>query len=155
MPDPNIGAVDPQAFNAVLRGFRVDKAAAALPQTATGTLFTVTGGRIAVQAILGEVTVALGATATNGKLLSTPASGTAVDLCAVLAIASKEVGTLFGITGLFSDAMVGANAGAGVLPRNPIVIPVGTIGFNTSANDTGSVKWTLWYVPLDDGARAA
>jgi hypothetical protein len=150
----NPALVDPQAFTSVIHGFRVDKAAATLPQTATQNLFTVAGGRIAILGILGQVTVVLGATATNGKLLSTPTVGTAVDICAVLAIASKEAGTLFGITGIFGDAMVGANAGATVLQQRPVVVPAGVIGFNCSANNTGSTKWTLWYVPLDVGATA-
>lgn len=139
----------------LLFGRKVDRDTAALPQTATGSLFSVSGGRILLTSIVGEVTTALGATLTNAKLVSTPTTGTAVDLCAVLAVASKEAGTLFGITGLFSDAMVGANAGAGVIPRNPVVIPVGNIGLNTSANDTGSVKWSVTYIPLDDGASVA
>lgn len=136
----------------LLYGQKVDRATATLPQTATGALFNVTGGRILLKSIVGEVTTILGATATNAKLVSTPTTGTAVDLCAVLAIASKEVGTLFGITGLFSDALVGANAGASVAPRNGVVIPIGSIGLNTSANNTGSVKWSITYVPLDNGA---
>lgn len=148
----NPALVDPQAFTSVLFGFRVDKAAATLPQTATQSLFTVAGGRIAILGLVGEVTTVLGATATNGKLLSTPTVGTAVDICAVLAIASKEAGTLFGITGIFGDAMVGANAGASILPQRAVVVPAGVIGFNTSANNTGATKWTLWYVPLDLGA---
>lgn len=140
------------AYTELLRGVAVDRAAATLPQTATGALFTITGGRILVLAIVGEVTVVLGATATNAKILSTPTTGTAVDLCAVAAIASKEAGALFGITGTFGDAMVVANAGATVLPDRPIVVPIGAIGLNTSANNTGSVKWTLRWLPLDSAA---
>jgi hypothetical protein len=151
----NPSLVDPQAFTSVIMGFRADKAAANLPQTATGTLFTVAGGRVAMIGLLGEVTTVLGATATNAKILHTPTVGTAVDLCAVLAIASKEAGTLFGITGIFADAMVGANAGATVLQQRPVVLPAGTLGLNTSANDTGQTKWTIWYVPLDDGATVS
>lgn len=155
MPYVNPGSVDPQSFGAVLLGFRADKAAATLPATATQTLFTVAGGRIAVLGLLGEVTTILGAVATNAKIISTPTVGTAVDLCAVLAIASKELGTLFGITGIFSDALVGANAGSTVLCQRPVVVPIGVIGLNTSATDTGATKWTMWYVPLDDGATVS
>lgn len=136
-------------------GIKVDRATATLPQTATGNLFSIAGGRVLLTSIVGEVTTVLGATATNAKLVSTPTTGTAVDLCAVLAIASKEVGTLFGITGLFSDAMVGANAGASVAPRNGVILPIGNLGLNTSANDTGSVKWSVTYIPIDDGASMA
>lgn len=143
---------DPVAFRKALFGLKVERAAANLPQTATGTLFTVSVGRILLTNIVGEVTTVLGGTVTSAKLLHTPTVGTAVDLCAALAVTSKEQGTLLGITGLFSDAMVGANAGAGVAPRNPVVLPIGNLGLNTTANDTGQVKWTLLYVPLDDGA---
>ncbi len=146
--NPNL--CDPQSFASVILGYRVDKAAATLPATATQNLFTVAGGRITLLGLLGEVTTALGATATNAKIISTPTVGTAVDLCAVLAVASKEAGTLFGITGILSEAMVGANAGATILQQRPVVVPAGVIGLNTSATDTGATKWTAWYVPLDE-----
>lgn len=133
-------------------GTKVDRATATLPQTAQGALFTVSGGRVLITSIVGQVTTVLGATATNASLVANPTTGTDVALCAVLAVASKEAGTLFGITGLFSDALVGANAGATVLPRNPVVVNVGTIDLLTSASNTGSVKWSITYVPLDDGA---
>lgn len=139
----------------ILLGSKVDKATAALPQTAAGTLFTVTGGRILLTSIVGEVTTVIQTQANNTKLVATPTTGTAVDICAVLDISAKEVGTLFGITGLFSDALVGANAGATVLPRNPVVIPIGTIKLNCAASNTGSVKWSVTYVALDDGASVA
>lgn len=136
-------------------GQKVDKATAALPQTAAGTLYTVTGGRILLTGIVGEVTTVIQTQANNTKLKSVPTVGTTVDLCAVLDISAKEVGTLFGITGLFSDALVGANAGAGVLPRNPVVVPIGTIKLDCAASNTGSVKWSLTYVALDDGATVS
>lgn len=148
----NPSLVEPQAFTSVMLGFRVDKASATIPQTATQNLFTVAGGRVAILGLLGEVTTVIGATLTNAKLISTPTVGTAVDLCAVLAIASKEAGTLFGISGIFADALVGANAGASILPQRPVVVPVGVVGLNTSASTTGATKWACWYVALDEGA---
>lgn len=48
--------------------------------------------------------------------------------------------------------MLGANAGATVLPRNPVVVPAGTIDLDCAASNTGSVKWSLFYWPLDPGA---
>ena len=100
----------------ILLGTKVDRATANLPQTTQSALFTVTGGRILVTSIVGEVTTVIQNQANNTKLVANPTTGTDVDLCAVLSITAKEVGTLFGITGLFSDALVGANAGATVLP---------------------------------------
>jgi hypothetical protein len=139
----------------ILLGQKVDRAAAALPQTAAGSLFTVTGGRIAVTSIVGEVTTVIQTQANNTKLQSVPTVGTTVDLCAVLDITAKEVGALFGVTGLFSDALVGGTAGATVLPRNPVIVPIGAIKLNCAASNTGAVKWSITYIPLDDAASVA
>jgi hypothetical protein len=139
----------------LLFGQKIDRAAAALPQTTAGTLFTVTGGRILLTSIVGQVTTVIQTQANNTKLQSVPAVGTAVDLCAVLDISADEVGCLYGISGLFSDAMVGANAGAGVAPRNPLIIPAGAIKLSCAASNTGAVKWSVTYVPLDSGASVA
>src|SRR5689334_16854453 len=100
MPFVNAALVDPQSFASVRLGFRVDKTAATLPASATQNLFTVAGGRILLMGIFGEVTTVIQTQACNAKLISTPTVGTAVDLCAVLNITAKEVGALFGITGL-------------------------------------------------------
>lgn len=139
----------------ILLGTKVDRATANLPQTTQSALFTITGGRILLTSIVGEVTTIIQTQANNTKLVGNPTTGTDVDICAVLSITAKEVGTLFGITGLFSDALVGANAGAGVLPRNPVVIPVGTLDLSCAASNTGQVKWSITYVPLDDNASVA
>lgn len=136
-------------------GFRVNKASATLPATATQDLFVVSTGRILLTGIIGEVTTVVQAQACNTKLIATPTVGTAVDLCAVLSITGDEVGCLYGITGTFATAMVGANAGATVWPSFGIVIPVGVIGLNTAATNTGATKWTMTYLPIDDGASVA
>lgn len=133
----------------------VNKASATLPATATQDLFVITGGRILLTGIVGEVTTIVQAQACNTKLISTPTVGTAVDLCAVLSITGDEVGCLYGITGTFATAMVGANAGATVWPTLGIVIPIGVIGLNTAATNTGATKWSMTYLPIDDGASVA
>jgi len=143
------------SYTKLMFGLHVARATATLPQTTQGSLFTVSGGRIALTAIIGEVTVIIQTQANNTKLIANPTVGTDVDLCAVLSITADEVGTLYGITGLFSDALVGAAAGATVIPRNPVIIPEGTIDLHCAASNTGAVKWDLWYVPLDTGASVA
>lgn len=137
---------------AILFGQKVDRATAALPQTTQSALFTVSGGRVLITSIVGEVTTVIQTQANNTKIVSNPTTGTDVDLCAVLDITADQVGCLYGITGLFSDAMVGANAGATVVPRNAVVVPAGTIDLSCAASNTGSVKWSVTYVPLDNGA---
>ncbi len=144
---------DGDAVQAVTMGKQVSKATAALAATSTVDLFTIAGGRVVIHAIIGEVTTVVQSQETLCKLISTPTTGTAVDLCIASDLTGDEAGCLYGITGLFSEALVGSAAGATVAPRNPIVLPIGTIGFaNGSAVNTGSVKWDVYYTPLDSGA---
>lgn len=133
-------------------GLKVSRATAALPQSTAAALFTVATGRVLVTAIIGQVTTVIQTQTNNAKLIANPTTGTDVDLCATLNISADEVGCLYGITGLFSDALVGANAGAAPFPRNGIVVPPGTIDLSCSASSTGSVKWDLYYIPLATGA---
>ena len=135
-----------------LQGIHVARAAAAIPTEAAEALFTIAGGRVLLIGIVGEVTVIMGATANNTKLTSTPTVGTAVDICAVLATENDEVGCLYGITGLPSDALVGTNAGLAPWPYRNQVLPAGTIDLDCAGDNTGSVKWDLFYVPVDVGA---
>jgi len=98
------------------------------------------------------VTTVIQTQANNTKLTANPTVGTSVDICAVLSITADEVGTLSGITGLNTDALIGINAGALPGQTRPVVLPVGTLDLDCAASNTGSVKWTVFYVPVDDGA---
>lgn len=132
-------------------GLKVERAAAVLPATATGHLFQVTGGRVVVTGIVGQVTTVCDATATTAKLTSTPATGTAVDLTSATAVTSKEVGSLLTLPLTLGGALNVQNAGAGEIPGAlQFVVPVGYVDLVTSATNTGAVKWLLTYVPLDD-----
>jgi hypothetical protein len=133
-------------------GGRVDRAAATLPQGTQAALFTVSGGRVAILGIVGEVTTIIQTTANATKIVSNPTTGTDVDLCATLDITADEVGCLYGITGTFATALVGANAGATLMCATPVVVPPGTIDLNCAGSATGAVKWSLYYVPLAAGA---
>lgn len=134
-------------------GNRVDKATATLPQTTAGSLFTVAGGRCLVTSIVGEVTTVIETQANNTKLTANPATGTSVDMCAVLDITADEVGCLYGITGTPADALVGTDAGLTIgMSNNGIVVNSGTIDLDCAASNTGAAKWTLHYIPIDDGA---
>lgn len=142
----------PIGAGATIMGRQVSRPTAVIADADT-SLFTIAGGRVVVHAIVGQVTTVVQTQATGLVLLSNPTTGTSFDLCAVLDATADEVGCLYGITGLFSDALIGSNAGATVCPRNGIVLPVGTIDLeNAGAANTGSVKWDLWYTPLDADA---
>jgi hypothetical protein len=69
-------------------------------------------------------------------------------------IANKEVGAFLTLTGTFATALQVSNAGAAVIPSR-LIIPIGSISLDCAASNTGSVKWVLNYVPLDDGASVA
>ncbi len=127
---------------------RTERATAALPATTSGALFTISGGNIVVTQILGEVTTVIQNQACNTKLIHNVETGTDQDLCAVLNIQADEVGTLYGVSGVFSEAMLGSGQAVTAQTR-PFVLKPGTIDLNTAATNTGSVKWTLYWAPLD------
>jgi len=137
-----------------------EKAAAALPQTAAGTLFNVTGGKILVLGIYGEVTTVIQTQANVTKLQfvsTTPAATT--DLCATLDITAKAVGSVFSIVGVLATAMkVTTNnlvVPADDIPAPGLTIGIGAIKLNCGASNTGAVKWTIRWVPIEAGANVA
>jgi hypothetical protein len=134
-------------------GIRVDRATATLPQTAEAAIFTISGGKVAIMGIIGEVTTIIETKSNNTQLKANPTTGTSVALCADLDITADEVGCLYGITGTVSDALVGAGAGYAPLPAQPLVVNEGTIDLCCDAGNSGSVAWSIWYVPLEEGAE--
>jgi hypothetical protein len=149
--------VQSDQLRALVVGTKVDRTTAALPQTTQAAIFTVSGGRVLVTGLVGEVTTVMGATATNLKVTANPTTGTDVDLASNTAVTSKEVGSLITLPGTSGSALVVKNGGGGgqMPAHNPYVVPIGTIDLVTDASDTGSVKWSLTYVALDNGASVA
>lgn len=139
-------------------GTKVERATAALPQTSTSTLFTVSGGRILVTGIWGEVTTVIQTQADNTKLTFDPTdAGATQDLCAVLDITADAVGTIYSITGTPATAMQDA---LNFLPpskglANPILLKPGAILLDCAASNSGSVKWSITYIAVDTGASVA
>ena len=142
------------AYRQLLKGVQVIRATSNLPQTATGNLFAVSGGRIYLTSIIGEVTTVIQAQANAIKLQSVPTVGSALDLCATVDSNGHAVGTKYGITGTLATAMSAATGGV-VDMTNALLIPIGNIALVAAASNTGQVAWTLTYVPLDDGASVA
>lgn len=137
-------------------GTKVTGGAKTLPATATGSLFTVTGGRVLITSIVGVVTTAIQAQANAVKLVATPSGNGAVnDLSATVDVNGLALGGLLSATGLAGDALVKSTGGGISALRNPIVVAPGAIGLNTAATNTGAVTWTITYVALDNGASVA
>lgn len=130
-------------------GTKVERAAATLPATATQTIFNVTGGRVLLTTLTGESVVATGATAnTIAVNLVGSINGLTAGLVTATDFTSKSVGTEFA----FSALAAAATVGAAFNQNNETVLTPGAIQITTSATNTGTVKWTLMYIPLDDGA---
>jgi hypothetical protein len=135
-------------------GTLVSRATATLPATALGAIFNITGGRILIRALIGEVTTVIQTQACTVKVTSTPTAGSAVDLSAVSAsISALEVGGRLTLPAAAATALVTGNAGGVIGDQAKWIIGPGSIGITTSATNTGSVKWDLVYVPIDNGAQ--
>lgn len=139
---------------------RVTRPAQALPQTATESLFKVSGGRILVKKLIAEVTTIIQSTDPVLKVSGirktdvtfTSTVGTAVDIASTVDLSSLEVGGLVFIEG-DGTAAVKSNAGAAFVGTNSglFIVGNGYITITTGASKTGALKWDLWYEPLDDG----
>jgi hypothetical protein len=142
-------------------GFQVLKAAQTLPQTTTLTLFTVTGGRVAVTSLVGTVSTVIGAGAVTMSLGVAPTVGTAntAGIAALTTtLANKEAGTNLWLPPIVGAALLfGANAGTPAqLMANVYVATTGTITWTTAAaSTTGAVSWALTYIPIDTGAAVS
>lgn len=145
-------------IRSLLCGIKVQRATAALPQTAAGALFTVTGGKVLITSLVGEVTTVIQTQADATKLTFDPVdAGATQDLCATTDITADAVGTLYSITGTPATALQDALnfLPSNKVPAQPIVLKPGSILLDCAASNTGSVKWDLTYIPLDNGASVA
>ena len=143
-----------KALRKLLLGKKVDRATATLPQGDAGAIFTIAGGKVLMTGIVGEVTVAIGG-ANATKLTANPTVATAgdTDLCATVEIDTCDVGDLLSITGTPTDTLLVAHKGAvQMLLVKGIIMQTGTLDLDCVGSVTGSVKWTIFYIPIDDGA---
>jgi hypothetical protein len=142
-------------IRSLLVGIKVLRSTAALPQTSTSALFTVSGGKVLITSLVGEVTTVIQTQADATKLSFDPTdAGATQDLCATLDITADAVGTLYSLTGTPATAMQDALnfLSSNKVLAQPLVLKPGSILLDCAASNTGSVKWDLCYIPLDNGA---
>jgi hypothetical protein len=136
-------------------GCRVDRAAAVF-NGAGQDIFSVEGGNIELRGFYGEIMVAI-----DGA--STAAISFDVDEAAALdtALGSATGNLNTYIAGRMFTLPVAAGAltvsgTCGAAPINVVpnyILPPGDIVLTTTAATTlGTVRWSLWYVPVDPGA---
>lgn len=135
----------------MILGVRVDRAASTM--TNGLDLFTVAGGNVQVNLILGEVVTLMDTEATLFKLQSNPTVGTTNDMSADLDLTAAEIGALITISGTAATATQKGSSGAVIGQAVPVIVAPGAIeaACGNDAN-TGTIKWSLWYVPLETGA---
>lgn len=136
------------------------------PSTASGNtplttgglnLFTITGGRILMRSLVGEVTTVIQAQATTVKFTSTPTTGSAIDLSTATAdINALEVGGRISPANPPAAATIATKTLAGYTNIGPFVwtlLPIGSLSVTFGAASTGALKYDLLYVPYDIGAQ--
>lgn len=143
-------------FTSMRLGFHAAKAAATLPQSTTQNIFTITGGRVLVTLLIGEVTTLVGTgTTPDLKVTSVPTTGTLLDVASDVVITDDEVGTLYYVEG-DGTALVAFSSGyAGTVVQSAFVLPIGTVRIAASESVAGATKWDIFYLPLDEGASVA
>jgi hypothetical protein len=141
-------------------GLRVDRAAA-LVTAATVNLFTIVGGRVLLTGLLGEISVAIAATATTLQITSLRTDVT-TPVATVLCIASADIqsmapGRMFTLPAAVGSALtISVGSSAALMNAVRYVLPVGGLRLvGSAAPATGTVKWSVWYWPIDDGAYMA
>ncbi len=149
--------ISPNGIRTAQLGVKVDRATAVLPSGTLGNIFTVSGGRVLVTSLVGEVTTVLGAGANTITIGVAPTVGvgSATVLGTALTITTAAVGSHF--SAAVSGAAVGdvATQAGVVIPATGFLVNAGSITITTTATVTGSVKWSLTYIPYDDAGTVA
>jgi hypothetical protein len=130
---------------------RLKRAAALLPQTATGSIFTITGGPVRVDTFFGLVVTATPATVNTLQVKNTPASGTPLNLSTAVSVASLEIGSHASLTDAAGGALIVGNAGTAPRPLDPgFVLNVGALQLVTTGSAaTGTWVWYMLWTPLE------
>jgi hypothetical protein len=140
------------------KGLYVERAAAVVDAAAVFPLFSVTGGRVTLTGLLGEVVVVMaGAPGTTLQITHLATVGTPV--VSVLSAASADIvtydpGRMFALptgSGVALTPSIGSSALEFRAPE--WILEVGNLAVTvTGGLATGTIKWTAWYVPVDEGA---
>lgn len=148
------GRAGGSAATLVDQWIRVERATDALPASVQEAIFTVANGNVLIKLLYGEVTTVIQTQADNLSVILTPTTGTAGTIASVLNVSADEAGTFYLVEG-DGTALVGVSAGGSFFAAGtpvPFIVPPGTIDLLASATNTGSIRWSLYYLPLQDNA---
>jgi hypothetical protein len=166
MPNPNPTNFTgfPYGISAPGLGMMAVTQPLALPQTTTKNIWTITGGPIYVDLMMGVVTTTIGAVGNLTKLEYVDAvTSTAADLSSATAsdINALAAGALFVLVTSTTTAASRLTAGIGPLASSTLLMATillpGVIRVNCAGSDggTGRIQWYMHYVPLGTGISQA
>lgn len=153
-----LGTQLPASFSLLdmMMGKKVSRTAADVFDGTQTPLFTISGGRVCIKCLMGEVSVAaIDAGASNTSFVTNPTVGTDAAMCTVLDINADENGTIYAVTGNPSVALQGGSGGGASCMDRCFIVPEGTIDLLSVADvGTGGAlgAFDIWYVPIDTGA---
>ena len=153
MANDNYNASTRQMIANIVMGIRVDRPISVLPQNTTTTYFTVAGGKVLMTGLVGEITTAV-VDAVELTIDHNPTTGTTAAIAALLDINPWDIGDILTISGLLTGNVLPAvHAGsADAMTYGGVILTPGALTFTTGASRLGNWKWSLFYIPLDDGA---
>jgi hypothetical protein len=148
-----------QEVSDIISGCRVDRAAA-LVTNATVALFNIVGGRVLLVNFIGEVSTIMDATGCTLRIsaLTTDATAVVTHLTsAATDCASKTAGTFYTLPTAVASALIESTNNSAAVSNTmvPIVLKTGALNLIGGGASTGTIKWSAWYIPLDDGAYMA
>ncbi len=154
MPTP---AQNAQLRNAEL-GFQVARTSSLVAQALT-SMFTITGGRVIVNALYAKLTIATDASNATAIVLGfTATEGAGANISNAVAASTvvgvvREIGTQWvaGVT-VGGVLQLGATAATPLAPPAKFLLGPGVITYTGSVGvNPGSAQWYLNYTPLDTG----
>ena len=148
--DPNATTSGDDDMSTIL----VETGTCTLTVAATTKLFQVTGGAIEIVDLVGEITTAFGATASNGSYSSIIDEGpTTTALCTTTSVASAAKGKRLVWPGAVGSALLVSSVGGALINGyEKYLMAPGEIDFITSGNTTGTAIFRLRYRKHDPNA---
>ena len=134
-------------------GRRIDAAARVLAAE-TFTWATVNLGDVLITQLIGRFTVITGG-ASNVHLQHDPTVATAgtAALCTLANVNGLDVGDSVTITGVPGDPLLVTVTGGKPGLTIPLILAPGAIqSVVSAASGAAAILWSLWYIPLTDGA---
>lgn len=133
-------------------GINVTRPAAALPSSTIGSIFTITGGRILIKRLSGQVVTLL--SGTNSTTVGITPTYTGTSAPAILSSAGViPVAAGAPVVSKLDGGALLVTVNGGLNPSAGYETVPGAITITTASTVTGTVQWDLTYVPLDVGAQ--